>query len=1040
MISLGLILSLLVVFATSSQGSAQSYNFSIDSTKVYNVTGCPFTTNAPVDPKISCDPTGSNCVSLNYDNCYFTGVRALWSVDKFVSQPTAADEIVNMPGTLGANFYDWYATNGSMMPYDIEFYQINADLGAFYMIFGNDVYVAFTSDPDGGGPGLPLPKVYTPGAPLVAGDQIFGHTINFDCAAILTTPINWAGLGYSCTSGNIINGFKFQEDNATDLWGLSLCGAGKTGPTDTDGILCEFRYDPTNSTGAGIAPTTISALDYTLSCSAALGASYDNISVQTFWDGSSTWRRRVETQVDYCVGTVNKYIIDDNLPSPQQYWNQRFFGGSLYYRNVSGANLSGDILRSSTPDFVSYGSPIVVYTEAADFGESVNQSDSHSAGSSNLLIWERKSVNDTANDGIWVQREDNYPISVDSDVDAPVSINLWCNDTGVDYSDSGSGQSFDLNTICGNNNRLIFTGSNRPLSYTDWVDIPSQCLTDGFNIAVLYAETPVNHTITVRDEENNLPLPNVNVTIDGTTKLSDINGQAWFDIQQISASTLERVNVSECLLRYSTDGTPTSTFMTADRAGYVDVVTSIPAPTKEVIGGFNVWTLSSASNIYMRETGMFWNLDIKASSGVVVEPCNYVVNISGPDNTWVVNLVNAESVGHTSVEFPATFKFNHSSSPVNVTATLRLPDGSLQYLYRDFTYDEVGNDTFYVPFSADDLPCFSSSPCVYVNGDQHTDCPDSFCLNQFHYKISPSVCDINSTCSYGITDCFIGEFCDDLVGCFDADTSESCLQDADCENSCLSNTTLIWGKCGADGLCKNVTTPCTEGCNSTLDEPMCNELASCELGETFRAVVYLQTGTVATGPVQTDLVGGNVNCDIDNVGEKTCLPFSTSGVAKSTFTFYGQTIDDVFYTPIDWQYVDTGDWYNWTDISVTCNETCSPVYEVCTGSCDAVTGECIEGSSIQRGLFNTLPNWLQWLLAPMFLWTMLALIIGAVLTFLPSKISQNAQPTPEIGLAAMFVWFIIGLGLGFVDPLIGLLILIGLGLALAKMLSGMLGS
>jgi len=66
---------------------------------------------------------------------------------------------------------------------------------------------------------------------------------------------------------------------------------------------------------------------------------------------------------------------------------------------------------------------------------------------------------------------------------------------------------------------------------------------------------------------------------------------------------------------------------------------------------------------------------------------------------------------------------------------------------------------------------------------------------------------------------------------------------------------------------------------------------------------------------------------------------------------------------------------------------------------------------------------------------MLSLIIGAVLTYIPTKISPNAQPTPQFGMAGMFVMYMIGIPLGYVDPFIGLIIVIGIGLYLAKMIS-----
>lgn len=1028
-VSLGLILSLLVVFATSSQVSADpAYNIT-DSTKLYNTEYCIFPGLAqPIDPKIACTDDGSNCIALVYDQCFTNGVRILWSVDRF---ETHNQVVGTMGGTAGSRLLDWYAINGSSMPYDVEYFPAQQ---VFYMILFDNVYAAFTADIDGGGPAAALPTVYSPAFPLVTPTQTFGQVLNIDCAAHAIWPKDWAGLGYNCWTENPL-GMKFQDGNATNLWGIQTCQA--TDGADEDGLTCEFIWDVTNTTGN---TSWYSVIDSTQSCSAATGYNLKNISINTFWSGNA-WKYYVEANIDYCTGTINRYFIEDTLPTPQNYWNQHFTGGSLYFRNTTG-NISGQILKSATSDFVSFGTPSVVYTEDSSINETINQSDSDVITDAVFTVWERKTNgSDESNNGIWLSAETSYQINVLASQANPVSINLWCNNSGEDYYDSGSGDIFTLNTPCQTGNQLIFTSGSVPSTSIQWVDVPSECISTGLGVAVLYPSTPSNHTFTVRAQNNNIALPNVNVTVGSVTQLTDVNGQTWFDIQPITSASLERVNLSACDIRYSTNGTGTSTLFTADRVGFLDEVGTVPAPVKTYVAefGFNNWVFDTDTEIYMRESGMFWNLDIKASSGISLEPCNYQVMLSGPDVIQVIDLAGVPRVGNETTEFPATFKFNHSSSPVNVTALLTLSDGSQQYLYRNFTFDEEENDTFFIPFNIDTLPCISAASCVYVDSTIHFDCPTSVCLNEFFYKASPSICDINATCDYSIESCFIAEFCDDLVGCFDVSTTESCLQDADCQNSCANNNTLIWGKCGADDLCKNVTTPCTTGCNSTLDESMCNELASCELGDTFVAKVYYYEGSLESGVSQQNLLSAQATCDISSVGETVCLNPSTGGLPKSQLVFLGKTIDDLYITPVDWQYVDTGDYYNFSAISVNCNSTCDAVYTVCSGNCDVETGECVAGSSIQRDLFNTLPNWLQWLMAPMFLWTILALILGAILTFIPSKISQNAQPTPEIGLAGMFVWFIIGLGLQFVDPLIGILILIGLGLALAKMLSGMLG-
>ena len=74
---------------------------------------------------------------------------------------------------------------------------------------------------------------------------------------------------------------------------------------------------------------------------------------------------------------------------------------------------------------------------------------------------------------------------------------------------------------------------------------------------------------------------------------------------------------------FSTNGTATNTLYSADRDGFIDVTGTVSAPVRTYSDefGFNIWTFDSSTEIYMRESGMFWNLNIKASSGVEIEPC-----------------------------------------------------------------------------------------------------------------------------------------------------------------------------------------------------------------------------------------------------------------------------------------------------------------------------------------------------------------------------------------------------------------------------------
>jgi hypothetical protein len=935
----------------------------------------------------------------------------VWSVDKF---QTHIQNIGTIPGGISASYeMPLYNEIGSELPYDVEYFD---DQRAFYMVFRTTVYVAFTEDIDGAGPAQMLPHVYTPSAPLVTPLQTYGETISYNCFS----ETNYKGSNYGCSYG-YTGSYKFQDDNATNLWGIQACMGANSG-LDVDGIFCEYNYDVTNTTSPRMHMTNLHGTAYQSCTYPPSGWNVDNISAVAYWTGSD-WRYDIEGQIDFCqTGEMNQDVSTDTLPSPQDDWLQHYFVGNLYFKNFTVPYVNGTIQRSATTDFVSYGTTSAVYTEAGHpTNESINQSDSDIGGTTSFYIWERNSAGDRGNDGVWIHSETNYQINVESTTGREASVVLYANCTGADYYDSGSGELFTLNSPCQYNNQLIITGSNRPSSWVDYVDINDSCVDDGLTVTVLYADTPYTHTFTVRTDTN-LPISGANVTIPGEgTNTTDSNGQTTFELQTISGATLERRNTSECIIDFSTDGTGVATSYSIEKSGFVDSSGTIPVPVKgDLAGRWNDWSFTTSTQETLYDSGMFLNVSLQIGSAIEISPCNYEINASGPDLIQV--MVNDVPQTRTDYdEFPMEYKFNHSSEPVNITLDLTLPNGSVITEWHNLSYDERDDHIFFLPFAIDTLIC-----------DSNCDCPESTCIGKYFYDAETTACS-GGLCQYNISNCQLATFCDDLVGCFDVATTQSCTKDSQCPDSCVDADTMVWGRCGADGLCKNVTYDCAVECNQTAG--ICEELRECEQGSSFTAKAY----TYISGS-QFNLLSGSFSCGLGNVGEASCVGggLEDNFISKAQLDFLGKTIADVYVTPTGWTYTTSADglYYNFTDISVICNSDCSISYTICEGNCDQDEGECAEAvGSLENTVRSLLPVWLQWLLTSLFLWTLLSLIIGAVLTYIPARISPNAQPTPQFGMAGMFVMYMIGIPLGYVDPFIGLVIIIGIGLYLAKMIS-----
>lgn len=675
--------------------------------------------------------------------------------------------------------------------------------------------------------------------------------------------------------------------------------------------------------------------------------------------------------------------------------------GSFYFMNLTDGMWSAAISGA----YAGFGTPLNIYGTDDSIYEVINSSSSSDfavSGKAVDYIGYIRTSNSTL-DGIYTYRQELRPIQILLETTVSASASLLC--ISPYYVDGDAGFDFlQLGSTCIDPQIDISSTTNIPTSFSYNATLGSDC--SPFIIRAGHLNSPYDYKFKVIDFENGLPIENATVTLVGISNgTTDANGEVEIEIQPINNANFTVEGVDSCTDRLVASGDPKSYVLRItepDYQLYEDVVFQPASDTENPDDG---------GTFALTKEGVFLEVNIKSTSGAVLSPCSYFMLVNGSDEVFeIVNGV--ESYKTNITEFPARLRLQDDNATLNITLSLFKIDGT----WDNITDTVIQNEEYEYDFW---LPAPQNIPCADT-----CDCPDSACIGRYFYDLAS--CDGN--CTYSVTDCGSANFCDDRVGCFQTNTSMVCdllwieADTIQCPNYCLTNNTMVLGQCGADSFCKNKTISCVEYCDD--ETGACNEMRFCLSPEP--AVFKVQL----SGVIQSQ------TCSLNNIGQKYCM-------SPISVPFNGSSWDlpssHVLTTlPDGWSYstnTTNETWDYWSPL-VECTSSCEPYITYCQYGCDPDTLQCFGKGSGQ--LFD-LPYGLNFLFSATFLWTMLALIIGAILTFLPSKVSVNAQPTPEIGLSGMFVLYIVGLAFGFVDPLIGLLVVIGLGLGLAKIISGMLG-
>ena len=517
----------LEIYWTDGQPSPARELFNVthpDSRQIFAEDNCLpsplYASTRPYDPKIACETDGNSCVAVFYDSetLCSRGLKYSLSFDGF--QTIEYHGIVTGYEFSQSIYLDPMEERGGELPYDIVY---DDHSNHYYIALNNKIYVIPTFDPGVGGV---TPYRVTDGYALAVGGTV-GADMNFNVPA--KVPGGWIGNpAYNCNSFKSYNPLRFNDNDPTSLSLVFSCQIFKPSPNDWDGATWLIDIDVTNRTGTGIDDYTYTELDQIVSCSAGSNFGWDAYSGYAEYSGTA-WKYNIEGQIDYCTGTVDRAIEEDNFGSPNDDFNHFYFGGNLYWKNETVYY----IYSSETSDLTSFATAELQYAENTIINEAINQSDGVSGGNANYYIWYRSSDLTDGTDGIWIQEEATYPVIVSSNEDVFVTISCPAND----YTASGSGKIMQLFTPCLSGNTIQFVSD-----FTPQVDAQSlnfgSC--DSVSYSLYYPDNPYDFTFTVKDALTNDVLENVEMDLTGeASETTNSNGQATFNIQAIDDDDLK---------------------------------------------------------------------------------------------------------------------------------------------------------------------------------------------------------------------------------------------------------------------------------------------------------------------------------------------------------------------------------------------------------------------------------------------------------------------------------------------------------------------
>lgn len=956
-------------------------------------------------PKIACNTYNDLCVALWYDKGFIgigQGIHLAYSTNNFytlVENYTASvnyDDYLNNDGKIYNN--ETGRWSNSSLPFDVEY---NSDDNKFYFFYReyNSVTTHFYS------------WDLVNGAVLL---RTLGATNQEKCTAYLSFVdedyVGGISLSDSVAGTATIILYDYKSNTYQNILNYNWYGDTRTcSIVDASNLACNGVY---KYKGDSYISTT--------------GDVFYHFALEDFIVGST---KGYYGYSDFeCASPANTSSVG-NWTTGTFYYKD----GMIYYRSRINETLGiydGMYVTSST-DFENYGTPFLYYNYSDPSNPYIiNRADFHRNAAKDIYQWENftgaatsptlpaiYSYNSTLT-GVIVRTEsmraDNISVAKQG-----VLVNISCDDSTffVTGTTSSTGY-FSTSVPCSNVTLTTLCGDCYPVSNSVSIELSEG--EENF-VNVLSFSNILNAYIKVIDQYTNQDISGVTVTVDGISDTTDGQGLSTFNLQPVvnPSMILDEISDTEFNIIYDTStSSPREFDIQTTKIGYTTNSGSTSFMEFGTIGtySFNVPKYYNFSRVFL--TPIKTELIVNLFTNDLIEwiPKGATLTVTNGNNTKVFVNNILENRSYTNI-FPAHFVFDNSTT---VTLTLSIAGNSMVRTV-DLIENEVITYDFISDYNSINTPCISFG-----------DCPNIGCSGNIFYQVSSCT---SNVCSYTSEQCLN---CDNTVGCYDVGTTDACIYDHECQESCYDFKTVISGQCGSDGYCKGNLDVCDETCNETITEINGENITTAYCTENYNCLI--STPEQKFEIYYTDINGvrtsdyANAVCNLANSGKNVCITGSTFVRGDNIPTI--NTLTDFAVTPSDWLVSDDSVTIQFSDISVYCSDSCDLTYKFCTNGCDSQTGLC-KGTTpeIEDQISSRLPEWARFILNSNFIWMIIALVLGALFTYLPVIISNHGQPTPEIGLTAILVFYIAGIGFQFVDLILGLLIVLGISLGLISLIS-----
>jgi hypothetical protein len=770
----------------------------------------------PANAQVACTPDNKECVAVLYERAGMTGYTQGLKLFHSIGSTSAAVHFQGMQFSCGGAGYDafWYGCNAVSVPANF-----------------NVAYDSIEATPFGGEYPFPYGVTYNPsdgkfyiiftGGTMGAAGYRSTYVYRYDrdlTAPVLVSTIANAGFNM------IVNQTYFLKTQCCRM--VSDSGFYNYW---VDTLVCDL-------TGA-CSSTPVNSQEILHHAAMSLGCTW----LHTFkgYGFSSGANLQYESK-----GTV-RYDTNVNCPAPSNvavamdYFtyagsitgSDYFDGTNFYYTNVNAT------YRVST-DGSSFGSPALIYQWMGN--ETVNHSNSYSSEKNQVYLWDRGYA---SNAGIYAFNKQLYAFKVQAKGLNPLSgvvedisavSQLVCFDQN--YSYTVSGVNAVLVTPCLDNNSILISPS------TGWA--PSSLLIS--NVEVLsptgytFITSPANglgfvkdynYTLRFIDKFTSLPVQNASVTISGSTKTTNANGEVVYTLAPFDSATFVPLYIGNVYYLYL-NGTLKTYDYEFSRSGYQSAIgtfrlTDVESPTAAS-------DFKTSKSVQVEPNLLRLIADVYTNDGIHYGGDSVIVRVGGAQSGVYYDDNGVSIPRDYAITFPATFILLDNRT--SWTAYLNLTQGA--YFANDTV--AVTNDTllyrytFTLPNSSVNQQCASDAGCDYA-----------FCFGS-NWK-SDGRC-VGGICSYDVQSCPL--FCDDAAGCYADTTAVSCPSGLDIEcygsNVCADSKHLKNYKCSSDRLCVYDVVECDYMCDS--DGKVCipsQPVVLCDQSSVTGMLTCMQSGIMS---------------------------------------------------------------------------------------------------------------------------------------------------------------------------------------------------